>query len=71
MSQFTSQNENLPFDLSQVVVTTCAGSGREIVFQGSAEDPNEWRWLVGDEADQFDAYRATGGQFRSVDAAGF
>lgn len=71
MSRFTKENENLPFDPEQVVVTTCAGSGREIVFQGSPEDPAEWRWLVGSEREKFDAWREQGGHFVEIAAEGY
>lgn len=65
MSQYNKQNEDLPYDASQIVVTLCSGSGREIVFQGSPTDEHEWRWLTDDEKSTFNAYRAASGSFRN------
>jgi hypothetical protein len=61
ITRYLKQDENLPFNLSQVVVTTCKHSGREITFQGVADDNTAWRWLTPDEEAQFEDYRAGGG----------
>lgn len=58
MSKYNKQNENLTFDPSQVVVTLCSSSGREIIFQGSPDDEHEWRWLTDEEKADFFGYRA-------------